>query len=318
MLRQSFGAMFIILLMFVCLELSFVSKVQADGAYPYHFSNSEQSNAHGLSTVIGFPRKYRINDDESLLEVAKFNDLGYCELRDLYPDVDPWIPPEGMELLLPTQWIIPKVKNRTIVINIPEFRLFYFMPSIKMVKTFPVGLGKKSWPTTVGVFSILEKRKDPTWYIPKSLQQKHGKKIVPPGPENPLGKYWLGLGSSGCGVHGSNIIWSVGRPVTHGCIRLYPKDIKELYNSIDIGASVEIIYEPVKIGFCHGNIFLEVHKDIYQRIDDLFDHAYHKLKDEDLLGKVNMELVSKALNRQDGLPIIISKNIQHKLVTTNK
>ncbi len=318
MLGKFLGVMTLTVLAIICLELSLIPQARAKGAFPYRFNSSGQSDGYGLNTVVGFPVKYRIKGDESLLEVAKSHDLGYYELHDLYPDVDPWIPPEGMEILLPTQWILPVVKRSTIVINIPEYRLYYFMPSIKMVKTYPVGLGKKSWPTPVGTFQIGEKRKDPTWYIPKSLQKKHGQKTVPPGPDNPLGKYWLGLGASGCGLHGSNIIWSIGRPVTHGCIRLYPKDIKELYNLIDIGTSVEIIYEPVKIGFCNGNIFLEVHKDIYQRIEDLFDYTYQKLKDKDLFGQVNMELVSNALSRQDGLPVIISRDLQEKIFSANR
>jgi L,D-transpeptidase ErfK/SrfK len=284
-----------------------LSLAKANGAYPYQPDLKGFQDSQTLQTLIGMPLTYCIQGDETLLEVAKLNDLGFYELHDLYPDIDPWIPPKGMELVLPTQWIIPEDRDYEIVINIPEFRMYYFMQSIQLIKTYPVGLGKTSWPTPVGTYKVHEKRKDPTWYIPESLQKKHGRSSMPPGPNNPLGKYWIGLGASDYGIHGTNISWSVGRPVTHGCIRLYRKDIETLYTLVDYGTSVKIIYEPVKIGFYNGDVFAEVHKDIYQRIGDLFEYTYLKLKEKKLLVRVDMARLSQALSEQNGLPVNISK-----------
>ena len=126
--------------------------------------------------------------------------------------------------------------------------------------------------------------------------------MIPPGPDNPLGSHWLGLSINGYGIHGTNIPWAVGRLVTHGCIRLYPEDIIRLYPIVSVGTPVQIIYEPVKIGFQEGQIFVEVHEDIYHRIPDLLRFTLEKLKKKKIQHLVDGEKLEEAINRRSGFP----------------
>ena len=276
------------------------------GAYTYRFPPKGVFFDDTAKTVIGAVQKHIVKKRETFLDIARSYDLGFNELEDLYPKQDPWIPPEGMQVVIPSQWILPEAQTEGIVINVAELRLYYFMRKIGMVKTFPIGIGDEGWYTPLGIFRVQEKRVHPVWYIPESLQEKYGAKTMPPGPDNPLGDYYIGLSRSGYGIHGTNIAWSVGRLVTHGCIRLYPEDIRELFTMVKPEMSVEIVYEPVKFGILSGRIFVEVHKDIYGRIGDVIGYAYEKLKAEGLREKIDYDKFNRALIRQDGLPVDIT------------
>ena len=133
-------------------------------------------------------------------------------------------------------------------------------------------------------------------------------KTMPPGPENPLGDHWLGLSIPGYGIHGTNFPWAVGRLVTHGCIRLYPEDIERLFSTVPVKTPVEMIYEPVKIGFQQGRIYAEVHPDIYGKIPDLVDYGLKKVKNEKWADRIDLEQFTKALRETKGLTIDITKN----------
>jgi len=267
-----------------------------------HYYNPE------IKTVIGAPERHVIKRGETFLDIARDYGLGYNEIEGLYPEIDPWIPPVGMEIVLPSQWVLPGVKERGVIINTAELRLYYFKKKgvNPVVMTFPIGIGDRDFPTPGGKFKVGEKRKNPTWYVPPSLREKHGTSVIPPGPGNPLGDYWIRLGSSNYGIHGTENPWSVGRLATHGCIRLYPEDIKHLYNSIPHGTPVEIVYEPVKLGVLAGRIYTEVHRDFYDMIDDFHEYGYQRLLEEQIDGRVDMEKFRSALERRDGMPTDIT------------
>jgi L,D-transpeptidase ErfK/SrfK len=228
----------------------------AKGAYPYRFPEKKTGIDPSANTVIGAFQDYVTTKEDTLLDVARNFDLGYNEMVLDYPKIDPWITPAGEKLSIPTEWVLPPVHNKGIVINVPELRLYLFFDDIHMVKTYPIGIGILDSPTPLGKFTIIEKTKNPTWNIPAELQEEYGRKSMPPGPDNPLGAYRLRLSNFDVGIHGTNIPWGVGRLVSHGCIRLYPEDIEELFNIVKVGTPVEIIYEPIKIGFKEGHVFV--------------------------------------------------------------
>ena len=253
--------------------------------------------------MIGSPQDYIVKDNDTLLDIARNFDLGFSEMQLMYKKVDPWIPPKGLELVIPTQWVLPQGNWQGIVINIPEMRLYLFYRKISMVRTYPIGIGVEGNTTPVGSFYIKEKVTNPAWNIPVSLRAKYeGKAMMPPGPDNPLGSRWLGLSVNGYGIHGTNIPWAVGRLVTHGCIRLYPEDIIRLYPIVSVGTPVHIIYEPVKIGFQEGRIFVEVHEDIYHRIPNLRRFTLEKLERRKIQHLVDGEKLEEAINRRSGFP----------------
>lgn len=278
----------------------------ARAAFPYRFPPQDRFVYADAETVVGNPVTHIVKKKETLLDIARNYGLGFNEMEDLYPDVDPWIPKEGTALVIPSQWILPQPGKSTIIVNVAELRLYHFMKNRGLVRTFPIGIGDMDFQTPVGKFTITEKRENPAWYIPKSLQKKYGIKVMPPGPENPLGDYWLGLGNSSYGIHGTDIAWSVGRLVTHGCIRLYPEGIASLYPFIEYGTPVEIIYEPVKLGIRRGRIYVEAHRDIYNRMNDFMAYAYRRLSEKQLAGRVDMEKFNTALIRRNGLPVDIT------------
>jgi L,D-transpeptidase ErfK/SrfK len=279
----------------------------ANGAYPYLLPKQKTGMDPSANTVIGASQDYVITKEDTLLDVARNFDLGYNEVVSAYPGIDPWLPQPGEKLSVPTEWILPSVNSKGIVINVPELRLYLFFTDIKMVKTYPIGIGVLDSPTPLGRFTIIEKTVNPTWNIPLSLQEEYGRKSMPPGPDNPLGAYRLRLSNFDVGIHGTNIPWGVGRLVSHGCIRLYPEDIEELFHEVKVGTPVEIIYEPVKLGFKEGHIFVEVHPDPYKEISDLFIHTARQLFIHQLWEKVDVDLLTKALEKHTGVPVDITR-----------
>ncbi len=276
-------------------------------AFPYRFPSDDQEMDNEAKTVIGITTSHVIEKGQTLLDIAKLYGLGYNEIADLYPNLDPWIPPVGKKIVIPSQWILPQVDQTQLVVNIAELRLYYFING-NLAKTFPVGIGDLDWVTPTGEYTIGTKQVNPVWHVPDSLREKYGIATMPPGPENPLGQYWMGLGDSHYGIHGTPIPWSIGRPATHGCIRLYDEDIEMLFRNVPAGTSVKIIYEPIKFGLLHGKLYAEIHPDIYNRIEDLEKYGYDLLEKKKLSSKVNMFRFEQALEKKSGLPVDISKD----------
>src|SRR4030042_5139143 len=280
-----------------------------DGAYPYRFPAQPHGNDIRAITVIGSPRTYIIQENDTLLDIARNFDLGFSEITLLYKDLDPWIPPPGLELTIPTFWILPEGDWNGILINIPEMRLYFFSKKISMVKTFPIVIGVTENTTSTRRFYVKDKRVSPTWHIPPSLREKYeGRRFIPPGPDNPLGSHWLGLSINGYGIHGTNFPWVVGRLVAQGCIRLYPEDILLLFSMVPVGPPVNIIYEPIKIGFNQDHIFIEVHEDIYHRILDPYQFTLKKLEEKEIKNLVDLEKMKEALDQKRGVPVEIPTN----------
>jgi L,D-transpeptidase ErfK/SrfK len=177
----------------------------------------------------------------------------------------------GQELRIDSRHIVPPVVNRSLIINIPQRILFLFEDDT-LVRAFPVALGRPTWPTPTGFFSILTKETDPTWDVPSSIQremEREGKEPVekvPPGPDNPLGDRWFGLSLPGVGIHGTNAPASIYHHQTHGCIRLHPDDIRALFDRVPVGATGEIIYRPVLLAVVEGHVYVESHRDVYRKL----------------------------------------------------
>lgn len=273
--------------------------------YKYHFPSRNEKLVKA-KTVVGAVQTHKIKPGETLLDVARDYGLGFHELEILYPRMDPWIPEVGQNLIIPTMWVLPRTKHRGIVINIPELRLYRFFPKTGMVTTYPIGIGDLTTETPLGAFTVAQREVDPEWKVPPDRQERYGNvEIMPPGEDNPLGKYWIGLSNRKYGMHGTNNPWSIGRSVSGGCIRLYPEHISQLFNEVSIGTTVEIIYEPVKFGYRNREIFIEVHPDLYGKIEDLQDHTTKLMVKLGIWNFVSMEKIRKALIRKDGVPVRI-------------
>jgi len=276
------------------------------------------SDLNVVSSVIGSARFYEAQQRDTFLDIARYYDLGFNEMIEANPGVDQWIPPVGQALMLPTQWVLPDVTYKGIVVNIPEMRLYYFHPSndkTVMVSTFPVGLGRDEWRTPRGKFRVRGKTVNPTWVLPESIRAEHRRdgKPAPPSiaggsPDNPLGSRRIELTLPMYAIHGTNIPWGVGMQVSHGCIRLYPEDIEALFPYVAIGTPGEFTYQPVKLGARDGRIFLEVHKDIYSLTPGLFRETQQIIERRGWQDRVDPDRVALAVNEQSGVPMDVTRD----------
>ena len=269
-------------------------------------------------TVIGALRPYRIRKGDTLIDLARYYDLGMNEIAEANPGIDPWVPPVGATILLPTAWVLPCCTYEGIVVNIPEMRLFYYRhspgdPHTTIVYTYPVGLGRDDWRTPSGKFKVRGKTVNPQWNIPESIRQEHIKerndprKFIPGGdPENPLGKYRMELTLPLYGIHGTDIPWGVGMQVSHGCVRLYPEDIERLFPLVPVGTAGEFVYQPVKVGTRAGAVYVEVHRDIYGYAPALYREASVALERAGLGARADRDRLLSALEDLSGVPMRIS------------
>jgi len=209
--------------------------------------------------------------EDTLFDIARNNDLGYLEISEANPGVDPWLPGEGLEIILPTRFLLPPGPREGVVINLAELRLYYYPKGENRVVTYPLGIGREGWGTPIGETRVTGKRPNPSWTPPDSIRREHLEmgnvlpKVVPPGPDNPLGAYAIYLAMPGYLLHGTNKPFGVGMRVSHGCIRLYPEDIEKLFPRIPIHTRVRIINEPYKLGWIAGRLYIEAHQPLSEQ-----------------------------------------------------
>lgn len=260
--------------------------------------------------VIGANETYTIKNKETLIELAREYDVGYDEIVAANSDIDPWVPDKGAKIVIPGTWLLPETRDDGIVINLAELRLYYFfsIDENKYVKTFPLGIGRQGFNTPTGDYKITGKVKDPVWRVPESIRAEDPERpeFVPPGPENPLGGYWLHLSIKGYGIHGTNRPYGIGRRVSHGCIRLYPEDIEILFSIAKPGTPVKIIDEPVKTGAQNNMVYIEVHSSEREE-PELMVTAVKELSRKRLLQDTDTALLIESVKSATGLPAVISK-----------
>jgi L,D-transpeptidase ErfK/SrfK len=279
----------------------------ASGPYTIRFPASPQGADPNAVTVVGSLQHYRIKKGDDLLDLARHYGLGYSELGVMYRHWDPFLPPVGAEMTIPTMWIVPDNHGNQIIVNTGAMRLYFYIKNDTQVYTFPIGMGVLDFRTPQGKFRVIEKKVNPSWHIPKSLQAKYGMAVMPPGEENPLGEYKLTLSWGDYGIHGTAMPLGVGRLVSHGCTRMYPEHIKKLFPMVPMGASVEYVYEPAMIGFRQGHIYLSVHEDVYFKIPSMILHVLNLLEQRGLADQVDMRKVMQTVEEHYGNPVNITK-----------
>lgn len=193
-------------------------------------------------------------------------DVGYFSLVEANPGIDPSLPKPGTLVVVPTEFIIPDVPRKGVVLNLPELRVYYFPPGAHTVMTFPVGVGREGWSTPLGVTTITAKVANPTWIPTENIRKWHLETMgntlpdkVLPGPENPLGAYALHLGFPQIRMHGTNDPTGIGRRSSSGCIRMWPEDVEQLYARIKVGTPMRVMNDPNKAGWLNNKVYLESH-----------------------------------------------------------
>ncbi|MBT3170670.1 MAG: L,D-transpeptidase family protein [Rhodospirillaceae bacterium] len=270
--------------------------------------------------MLGAVRTYTAKHDDTLLDLARNNGLGFVEIVAANQGIDPWVPGAGTAITLPTGHLLPDTPREGLIINLAEHRLYHFGPS--GITTYAIGVGREGWDTPLGVTEIVRKKKNPIWYPPASIREEKPDlpKVVRAGPDNPLGKHALYFDWPTYLVHGTNMPWGVGRRVSHGCIRLYPEGIETLFSEIEVGTKVQVIDQPIKIGRFRGELYIEAYPEPDQ-VDELerdghFESpakrsnsdAYYKIRSDagDDLSRLDWPAIRSALAERTGLPVRIT------------
>ena len=266
----------------------------------------------------GINKQTTASKDEDLLDIARRFDLGQNEIIRLNPEVDRWLPTDGEQIQLQSERLLPNAPRTGLVLNLPEFRLYYF-PATQggepaSVITHPISIGRQDWDTPLGQTSIIAKKENPTWTPPESIKKEHAEKgdplpdVVPAGPNNPLGLYAIRLGIPGYLIHSTNKPYGVGMRVSHGCIRMYPEDIARLFPVIKVNTVVTIVNQAVKVGWFKDSLYIEVHPPLEgHEPDDLLDNALDLIEQANngVLPVISGAALRNALTKKQGLPIKI-------------
>ncbi|MEO5343149.1 MAG: L,D-transpeptidase family protein [Gammaproteobacteria bacterium SHHR-1] len=205
--------------------------------------------------------------EDTLVDIAARHGIGYDEIKAANPEVDPWLPGERTRVFIPAEFVLPAEPRQGMVINLAEKRIYYYpRPAANerpKLHTYPISIGRQNWETPLGQTRIVRKRKDPTWTPPESIREEHAAKgdilpdVVPAGPDNPLGDRAMYLGIPGYLIHGTNKPAGIGMRVSHGCIRMEPDNIRELFELVPANTPVKLIDVPFKFGIRQGLIYLE-------------------------------------------------------------
>ncbi|MET0657340.1 MAG: L,D-transpeptidase family protein, partial [Steroidobacteraceae bacterium] len=228
---------------------------------------------------------------DTLPDIARRFNIGYEEIVRANPGVDPWLPGEGRDIVVPTRFVLPDAPREGLVINLAAMRTYYFPKrkdgELQTVITHPIGIGKVGWSTPEGTTKVTGKAKNPTWFPPASVRKEHAEagdplpRKVPPGPDNPLGTHMMTLGWPSYLVHGTNKPYGVGMRSSHGCMRFYPEDIAQLYDQIAVGTPVHVVNQPLVFGW---------HKEA------LYVQAFPVMEDDERQHPSAVELMSHRLS----------------------
>lgn len=266
-----------------------------------------QDTAAFPAALVGGQFEYAVQPGDSLTRIgarfgmappalARMNGIPYSAM--LHP---------GQLLRIDNRHVVPERLAEGILINLPQRMLYYFQAG-RLAAHYPVGLGRPDWPTPAGRFRTVDLQENKTWYVPRSIQeemQREGKVVrtqVAPGPDNPLGKHWIGLSLPGIGIHGTIAPASVYHFQSHGCIRLHPDDIAALFQQVAKGQPGRIIYAPVLLARLEdGRIFLEVNRDIYKKGGDPLAIAKNSARSQGLDAMIDWDKVKDVIQAQEGL-----------------
>lgn len=274
--------------------------------------------------IVGEIQVIKAKYEDTFAALGETHDLGYLELVAANPGVDPWLPGEGTDIILPTRFILPPGPREGIVINLAEYRLYYYPEGQSVVHTYPLGIGREGWGSPVGNTRISAMTSNPAWYPPQSIRDEHAAdgdplpRVVPPGPDNPLGPYKMTLAMPGYLIHGSNKKFGIGMRVSHGCFRMLNHNVLELAGRVKVGTPVRIIDEPYKFGVSQGKVYLEAHTPLQEENQHMTLMDKHAVVINTLLDeehdasalRLDWEMVREVIAGEDGLPIQIAEQGQ--------
>lgn len=282
--------------------------------------------------VVGIPAKkpydkpyvgdqvvYKAKYEDTFVQLARDNDLGFVEMRAANPYVDPWLPGEGTEIILPKRHLLPDATHDGIVINLPEMRFYAYLDPNEPPVTHPIGIGREGLQTPTGTTEIVRKKEGPSWHPTARMREENPDLpyVVEAGPENPLGTHALYLGWPEYALHGTNRPYGIGRRVSSGCIRLYPEDIKSFFRIVPVGTKVTVINQPIKAAWIGDEFYVEAHLTMKQAdiMEDEGGLPSYDFSDDDMneivkaagdqADKMDWRLIRDVVRKRAGYPVKI-------------
>jgi L,D-transpeptidase ErfK/SrfK len=270
---------------------------------------------------IGENSIYAAKYEDTLIKIARSNNLGFVALRAANPHADPWLPGEGTHITIPGMHLLPKAPRNGVVVNLPEMRLYAYVEEGKPPVSYPIGVGRVGLETPMGKTKVIKKTEGPIWYPTARMREEDPElpASMPAGPDNPLGTHALYLGWPEYAIHGTNRAFGIGRRVSSGCVRLYPEDIIELYDIINVGTEVYVVDQPVKVAWVNDELYLEANLTLSQA-DDMENNGGipdYKFSDSDMqiilsaagehANSLDWQLIRKAIRSRNGYPVVIAR-----------
>jgi L,D-transpeptidase ErfK/SrfK len=263
---------------------------------------NEPKPAEKIQPLVGEMKTYKTQPGDTVYRIARHHNVNMETLARMNSISGPRVP-AGRTLLLPSLHIVPRSPADGIVLNIPERRVYIFKGG-KLVAHYSVAVGKPVWPTPTGAYQLVKKEVNPQWVPTKNMVERAHIKDdpVPPGPENPLGDRWMGWSAPGFGFHSTNAPQSVGKAISHGCVRLYPDSAERMFNQVRPGMTIYSVYAPVQIGQRDGKYFLTAFPDIYNKGLTTLAHVQKELMKTGLLPLVKPDRLTQIVKAQDSAP----------------
>lgn len=286
--------------------LSFVCYWQTASALT--FPLPQQGN-----NIVGDINTVHVEPGDSLQTLGRRYDIGFDELIRANPKLRPGRLRAWTKVIIPSAFVLPDAPREGIVINLPEKRLYYYPPGDNVVRTYPIGVGRAGWQTPTAETKIVFTSENPVWHVPESIRESLAEQriylpeVVPPGPNNPLGKYALHLGITGYLIHGTNRPSSIGKRSSSGCIRLFPEDIEELYSKVSLDTPVRIVNQPYKFGWHRGELYVESHKPFHDQLPQ-YQSQRNPLQivlDNDVARRANLNEIRQVVEEYRGYPRFI-------------
>ena len=271
-------------------------------------------------TVVGQAQAYIARYEDTLLDVARRFGMGLAEMQLANPGLNLWLPGEGTAIRLPSRFILPAAPRSGLVINVPEMRIYYYPKGGEVVRTWPISIGRVGWETPLGETRIVRKAVRPSWTPPDSIREEYLERgetlpaVVRPGPDNPLGSHALYLGLPEYLIHGTNRPYSIGMRVSHGCVRMYPEHIVELFDLAEPGTRVTLVDQGVKAGWDGNDLYVEVHPeadvpdaDARPTMADAVASIVGALPADGPRVAIDWGRVREALATANGIPVVVGR-----------
>lgn len=223
----------------------------------------------------------------------------------------------GETIFIDQRRIQPAFQANTtgVVLNLPEAEV-YMVEKGTLVRAYPVGVSNAEWKAPIGTTRIVDMVRNPTWYVPKRIQEEmrqrgiEVKTKVDPGPENPLGARWVGWADGTFGFHGTTVPTSIKHYASHGCVRFLREDIIDLFDRVHVGMPVHVIYQPITLAVDRKSVWISVFPDYYGLGFDFRGALKALAYQAGVLDRVQWKLVEQALRDKDGTVTMIAKPIE--------